>query len=474
MTAPPSTAAERRDHARAAGTEAAQILTGAERAIFAAMASAAARVATGSLAAQMATRKVRVSTAAELGAASSRLRAVYGRAAKQATGEAGPLPDAPSQVAAAILHAQHDAGVAFGAVLAAMGAEGSRMPPPSSPYRRIVNRAQRGTGAGLPAARLALAAISERGLTGYVSPKGRRWPLAAYAERAVRTSVARLAKAPFTSEIAARREALLARHTAAIGAAWNGAVRDLDPSIPAAAFRRDSRVTSQAPDATVAKRWRTEAASGAVAGWLAGIYQSGGYGALLAALGNVVRDGMAEGEADAMAAAAYQQHLGAFDTDAAFTAALATLAGDYGVTRQAQEAAAGLIAAASAGVARALAGQPDDAGEDEDAEAVRGAVSGGGFGALGRAVDYALWGAFGTGAIGLWKRAASALGGMFSPTVLVTWEDTASACLLCQQNAAGSPYAPEDVPPFPAHGSCRCDLSSEAQLPLSFLAPFLS
>jgi hypothetical protein len=182
---------------------------------------------------------------------------------------------------------------------------------------------------------------------------------------------------------------------------------------------------------------------------------------------------MAEGEADAMAAAAYQQHLGAFDTDAAFTAALATLQGDYGVTRQAQEATAGLIAAAAAGAARALAGQPDDSSEDADAEAVRGAVSSG-FGALGRAVDYVLWGAFGAGAVGLWKRAASAIGGLFSQSVLVDWLDTASACILCQGNAAGSPYAPEDVPPFPAHGSCRCDLSSEAQLPLSWLAPFLS
>ena len=193
MAAPPSTAAERRDHAKAAGAEAAQILTAAERSILAAMASVVTRVTAGHLTTQMAAREVRTLTAVTLGAASAKLRAVYGRATKQATGEDGPLPDAPSQVAAAILHAQHDAGVAFGAVLAAMvrrargcrprpaRTAGSRTGPRCGERRRV-------------AARLALAAIAARGLTGYVIPEGRRSPLAAYAERAVRTATARLAR----------------------------------------------------------------------------------------------------------------------------------------------------------------------------------------------------------------------------------------------------------------------------------------
>ena len=464
---------ESRDHAARAGADAAAILAAAEHAILAAMASAVSAAIRGTIPPALARRKVRIATAAALGAASSRLLAAYDRTVKGITGETGPLPDAPGQVAAAILRAQHDADVAFGAVLAAAGAESSRMPPPSSPYRRIADKAQRGTGPGLPAARAALAAITARGLTGYVSPKGRRQPLAAYAQRAVRTATTALAKAPFTSEITARREQLLAAHVTAVTAAWNAAVKGLDASAPAAAFLADSRTSSTAPNAAVAKRWRQEAASSAAQGWIAGIYQSGGYAGLVAAMENVVRDGMAEGEADAMAAAAFQQKLGTFDTDAAFASALATLQGDYGVTRQAQEMTAGLIAAAAADAARALA--KEDGSEEEAAGAVRGAVSGSSVGAVGRWVEAALWGAFGAGGIALWKRAASALGGLFSSGVeLISWDTDSSPCALCSDNAADGPYAPEDVPPYLAHPNCRCSLSSVGNLPASWLASFLS
>ena len=309
--------------------------------------------------------------------------------------------------------------MAFGAVLAAAGADGARMPPPSSPYRKIVNKAQRGTGPGLPAARVALAAITARGLTGYTSPRGRRWPLAAYSERAVRTATAKLAKAPFTSAITARREALLQGHLVAVATAWGKAAGHLDPGDVVTAFRGDSRATSAAPDAAVAKRWRQEAAASAAQGWIAGVYSSGGYSGLVAALEDAVRDGMAEGEADAMAAAAYQQRLGTFDTDAAFAASLAALQGDYGVTRQAQEAAQGLIAGAALDVARALA--REDGSEAEAAEAVHGAVSGSDVRPWAGGLRQALWGAFGAGAIALWRRAASAVGGLFGSGVEVIY-----------------------------------------------------
>ena len=474
MTAPARLPARvREDHAKAAGAGAQRILTAAEKAILESMTAAAAKAVTGLLTAQMAKRNVRISVAAALGAASARLQAVYGQAAKQVTGDAGPLPDAPGQVAAAILHAQHDADVAFGAVLAAAGADGSRMPPPSSPYRRIVGRAQRGAGPGLPAARAALAAVTGRGLTGYVSQRGRRWSLAAYGERAVRTATAKLAKAPFTSEITARREALLAKHVAAVTSAWNETVKGLDASSAVQAFRRDSRTSSAAGDAALAKRWRQEAASAAVQGWLAGIYQAAAYGALAGALEDAVRDGMAEGEADAMAAAAYQQRLGTFDTDAAFAAALATLQGDYGVTRQAQEAAAGLIAGAAADAARALAGTEDDSDEEEAAGALKGSVSGNAVSAVGRWVERALFGAIGAGGIALWRRAAAALGGLFGNVELISWDTDSSPCVLCSQNAADGPYLPQDVPPYLAHPNCRCSLSSAGNLPSSWLASFL-
>lgn len=457
----------REDHAKHAGEEAQRITAAAERTILAAMSASVVKVAAGTLTPQQARRKVRVTTSTALGAASARLQAVYSTAVRQVTGETGPLPDAPGQVGAAILRAQQDADVAFGAVLAATGADGSRTPPPSSPYRKITDKAQRGNN---PAG-LAIAAITARGLTGYVSQRGRRWPLAAYAERAVRVATVKLAKAPFTSEITARREALLQGHLVAVATAWGHAAANLDPADVVTAFRGDSRATSSAPDAAVARRWRTEAASSAAAGWIAGVYSAGGYAGLVAALGNTVRDGMAEGEADAMAAAAWHQNLGPFNTDAAFAAALATLAGDYAVTRQAQEAAQGLIAGAALDVARALA--REDGSEEEAAEAVRGALTGGS--AVGRWVEKALWGAFGAGGIALWQRAASALGGLFASRLeMISWDTDSSPCVICSDNAADGPYLPADVPPYLAHPNCRCSLSSTGNLPLSWLASFLS
>lgn len=43
---------------------------------------------------------------------------------------------------------------------------------------------------------------------------------------------------------------------------------------------------------------------------------------------------------------------------------------------------------------------------------------------------------------------------------LVTWEKAARHALadVCDQNARGGPYAPDRVPPFPGHVSCRCHL----------------
>ena len=323
-----------RDDAAKAGTDAAVILAAAERAILDAMASAASAAIRGTIPPALARRKVRIATSAALGAASSRLLTAYDRAVTGVAGETGPLPDAPGQVAAAILHAQHDADVAFGAVLAAAGTDGSRMPPPSSPYRRIVNKAQRGTGPGLPAARAALAAITARGLTGYVSPKGRRWLLAAYAQRAVRTATAQLARRPVMSAITARRDQLAAVHVKAVTAAWNEAAKGLDARDVVRAFHGDARVSGagqQSPG--LLKRWRQEAARAAVLSWFSILWRTAGWARLVAALEDAVRDGMAEGEADALTLAAYRQRMDGFDTAAAFASALRALQGDMGVTR---------------------------------------------------------------------------------------------------------------------------------------------
>ena len=466
--APRLPARVREDHAKQAGAAAAAIMTTAENAILALM---RAQLAKPAVPAQMTRRKIADAAAVELGVASRRLKSVYADAVKQVTGETGPLPDAPSQVAAAVLAAHRDAGIAFGAVLAAAGAKGAWMPPPSSPYRKIVNKAQRGTGPGLPAARAALAAITERGLTGYTSPAGRRQPLAAYAQKATRTAVAQLARAPVMSMVTARREALLTKHTAMVTAAWNGAIAGLDPRDVVTAYQSDSRVTSTPQQPGLVKRWRQEAARAAMFEFLSRIYQSGRYAALTSALEAAVRDGMAEGQADAMALAAWRQGLPGFAIDQAFTAALSAQ-GSMSAERAAQEAATSLVGGVTADAARKLVSMTGEAISENDlAAAVARYVSGGDVPAVGRWTEETLWEAFGSGAVGLYRQA---MGQFTGQGIEVDWNNDSSPCPACLENADGSPYMPYEVPAYPAHGHCRCWLSSDSRLPVSLLEPFLT
>lgn len=448
-----------RDDAGRAGKAAARVLASAERAILAAMAREAAPVIRGDIPPLLARRKFSADAAVEFGRASAALRDVYARAVRDATGQDGPLPDAPGQVATAILRAQQDADVAFGAVLAAaLGpGKGVRMPPPSSPYRRIVTSARRHGTPGKAAA-AALDAIGERGLTGWVSYAGRRQEIAAHAGSLVRSATSRLAREPVLSEIAGRRDALLAAHARTVSAAWNRVAGSADMAGAVAAYRADSRVTSAATDPGVRKRWQREAAANAALTALSPVYQAPGYPGLVAALEAMTLDGMTEGQADAMAFAAYRQKAAGFSITTAFTTARARLAGNPDAARQAQETAARITQAAARHVARAI----DQAGDGEAEEEAREALTGrAGDNAVSRWVDYLLWAAFGAGAMALYRKAAAQQ--FTGQGVMVDWitaEDN-RVCPACQRNEDDSPYPPDQVPSYPAHSRCRCVLDSD-------------
>ena len=384
----------------------------------------------------------------------------------------GPLPDAPAQVATAVLRAQQDADVAFGAVLAAALGPGNgvRIPPPSSPYRRIVTSAAR---AGTPgkAAAAALEAIGARGLTGYVTPAGRRQPLAAYAQRAVRTATSRLARMPVMSEVTARRNALLGQHTAPVAAAWNEVAAGLGPQAAVTAFRSDARMNSTAAP-SVMRRWRQESAQSAALVMLSHIWRTAGYASLLGALEAAVREGMAEGEADAMAMAAHAQRLGAFSIAAAFRAAAQRYQDDVAVTETARQAAESLANGVARDIARVLARSAADASDADIIAAMDGYLRGDEVPAVARWTEEALWSAYGAGAVRLWQRAAS--GNLAGASVGIDWLTDSSPCALCAENAAGSPYLPYEVPAYPGHRGCRCWLVSDARLPVPVLAPFLA
>lgn len=447
-----------------AGEAAAAILATAQRAVFTAMTRECARAVRREIPPQLARRRFAADAAVELGRASAALRQVCARAVRDVTGKDGPLPDAPAQLATAVLRAQQDAETAFGAVLAgALGpGNGTRLPPPSSPYRRITDSARRQPTPG-KAAVAALDAIGGRGLTGWVSDSGRRWTLADYGSKVVKAATVHVARLPVLSEVTGRRDALLAVHAPALATAWNTDAGRLDPAAVVSAFRADSRLSSTG-DPEVTRRWRQEAATAAASAWLAGER----FPALTGALAGITRDGMAEGQADAMAFAAQKQRIAGFSLGAAYAAARGQYEGDAAVTGQAQDARERVAAAAAAAVARALAGAGDSESDDEAEEGVREALRNPA--TVSRWADWALWAALGAGAMKLYQSAAARQ--FTGQGLMITWQASASACPVCEQNMAGSPYAPVDVPPFPAHQSCRCDLLSDSDLPASLLAQF--
>lgn len=450
-------------HAQQAGADTAEALTAAEHSIHTAMANATSRLAAGTLTPLQARKNVRLETATALGNVSRRVRQIHNRAATEISGSGAVLPAAPGQINTAVLTAQHDADVAFSAVLAAYGA-GPQLRG-SSRWRKITNRAVRQAGEpGKAAAVLALKSVAAAGFTGYISPAGRRQELAAYGQRVTRAAVRQLARLPVAGVIEARREALLATHTTAIAAAWARASAGINAKAVTAAYRSDPRLNSASTNPETTAEWRKQAARSAALDAMNGVYQSAAYPVLVAALEAIVREGMAEGEADALATAAALQQLGPFDIAAAFAAALASLQDDTSIRGRAQAAAAGLIAAAVNALARVLASHgPDDEGLDGDTgDELRGGKT------LARFADWSLWGAFGAGAVALFRRVAAASG-----QVLLDWTVDSSPCVLCQSNADGNPYAPEDLPSYPGHAHCRCDIVPDSSVPVSFLAGFL-
>ena len=159
------------------------------------------------------------------------------------------------------------------------------------------------------------------------------------------------------AEIYARRNKLLARHQKAVAAAWDACMADLGSPLPAVrAFRGEAGKVAKLADPD-RKRWQ-DAGTAAALAWLLRLSKTKGWPALVAALEDAIRSGMAEGEADALALAADRQGVAGFVVEQAFRAAYERLAGDTKVARQAQDAATGMVDGAAGDAGRALAGRP--------------------------------------------------------------------------------------------------------------------
>jgi hypothetical protein len=57
--------------------------------------------------------------------------------------------------------------------------------------------------------------------------------------------------------------------------------------------------------------------------------------------------------------------------------------------------------------------------------------------------------------------------------IMIAWVTDGNPCQLCIDNESNGPYAPQDVPAFPGHPNCKCDLTTADNIPSSFFAAYL-
>ena len=299
-----------------------------------------------------------------------------------------------------------------------------------------------------------------------------------------------------------RRERLLRKHLKAVLAAWNACLADLDPRDVVRQFRQVMDLTAEAVTADPQKAWWKDAATTAALGWLRRLYKTDGYPALLAALEDAIRSGMAEGEAGALALAASRQGITGFSIAKAFRSAYDRLAGDGKVSQQAADALTAIVSGAAGDVGRTLAAQAGDGGSEQDmTDAVDDTVTGKEPRAVEVGTDWWLSAAILAGAVALWQRISGTGSGTGAgsagqpspddgttagpdtppggggPTgqILLNWYTAGDSrvCVVCQGYEDNSPYLPADVPSYP-HPRCRCsvDLAPDSGSS-SFLAALL-
>lgn len=231
-----------------------------------------------------------------------------------------------------------------------------------------------------------------------------------------------------------------------------------------------ARASLVAKSASTDRAWWKDAGTAAALAWLRQIAATEGYPALLAAIQDAIRAGMAEGEADALALAADKQGAAGLAISAAFTAAYDELDDDASIGQQAKDAADRMTDGAAGDIGSALADQAEADGSEQDmADAAGEALSGDS--ATADHADWALSAAILAGAGALMSRiaAGSDVSGLLN---FVTASD-GRVCATCQDLADNGPYLPQDFPAYP-HPRCRCAAEPADTVPASFLAAFLS
>jgi len=263
-----------------------------------------------------------------------------------------------------------------------------------------------------------------------------------------------------------RREVLYAKHITAVADKWRPLVKRLPVSMAVSRFRLalGLRETNENP------KDRTAQAI-AQAAWL--LHQASEnpndpeYIELVQTIADALKDGMAEGEAGAIALAAQQVHIVGIDFDIAFRDAWEALAslGDY--LADAKGWLSKILDGAATDVGRLLSRLAEaGASYDDMVSAVQELLTDKEIKAITTLVDMAMGQSFARGALALYAREG------IRDVDFFTAGDT-RVCAICDTFEKHSPYALVEAPHPSIHPFCRCTLVATQPLQALDFTPYL-
>lgn len=264
-----------------------------------------------------------------------------------------------------------------------------------------------------------------------------------------------------------RRELLYTKHIQAITTAWRPLAKSLPVTMAVDRFRRATGLT----EASDPEKKARAAAAQAAAVWL--LHQAADdpsdpvYMAVVEAIASGLKDGMAEGEAGAIALAAQEAHIVGIDFDIAFRDAWKALEklGDYWA--ESRGWLGQIINGAAASVGQLLARLAEE-GADRDAmvEAVEALLDNDDVRAVTTLVDLAMGQSFSRGALALYAREGIRQVDFF------TAGDT-RVCPVCDTFEREGPYTLLEAPHPSIHPFCRCTLVATQPLQALDFTPYL-
>lgn len=262
------------------------------------------------------------------------------------------------------------------------------------------------------------------------------------------------------AEVYRRREDLTAKHVAKITAAWRKLTGHLDAGDVITAYRRYLFMgESDGPT-----KQQKEAATVTLLLWLRDILADPGYQDLANAITVAMAEAIAEGKTAMLTVAADQAGQLGFSWAKAYDAMRAAVT-DAETSGAANSVTQQIMAAVAADAGRVLANlEASGAADPEIVKALEDEIAAED-GAAALAVDTAMSGFMGSGALDL----AAAEG------ILLNWMTAGDGrvCFSCQDNEDNGPYDPAAFPALPDHPRCRCCSSPAQPLPISAFAAFL-